>query len=97
VNAIRQVVVALLLTTTLAVADEQVERKMNWDMPPPQDYDAIMMRQFEALTSNDVVAGYELYIARNPDDPLSDVARSRLRWLQDNPQPGAVPPWRRVQ
>lgn len=93
---IKLLIPLILLATVFAstaLADSGVPA-ITPDMPPPENYDAIMLRQFEALTADDTVAGYQLYIERNPDDALSDLARSRLIWLDAHSGLDIVPPWR---
>lgn len=48
------------------------------DMPPPPDYDEVMKEELEAALNEGTSTALIRFIARHPDHPLADRARSLL-------------------
>lgn len=60
------------------------------DMPPPPDYDRVMEEEYDAAVREGTNSALIRFIARHPDHPLADRARSLLSG-RDKPDKGVSP------
>ena len=83
----RTIAIALLGLTLPGAAcpkapDVEPPPRRSSDQPPPRDGNVAIQEELDAARRERTVAAYDRFIARHPDHPLAQIARSERAQLQ---------------
>lgn len=85
---VRALLIAALISTACAAREAPVNDRSpghSTPLPIPRDGQAAVQEEFDAALAKGTVEGWDLFIRRHPDNPLTERAKAERAKLADAP------------